>query len=117
MTMDPFDRDLKNALRREEPSGDFTARVLARVAREPERRPWWRAWLTGPRLRLATAMLLFFVVVAGFLVQRERERERAEGEAAREQVMLALRIAGSKVKLAQAKVQQINERDRSSRRN
>ena len=117
MTPDSFDRELKNALRREEPSGDFTARVLARVAREGERRPWWSTWIAGPRLRWATAMLLCFAVLAGFLMQRERARERAEGEAARQQVMLALHIAGSKVKLAQAKVQQINERDPSSRRN
>ena len=117
MTMDPFERDLKDALRREEPSGDFTARVLAHVAREQSRQPWWRTWIAGPRLRWATAMVLCFVVLAGFLVQRKRARERAEGEAAREQVMLALHIAGSKVKLAQTKVQQISERDRSSRRN
>lgn len=112
--MDPLERDLTNALRREEPSGDFAARVLARVEQEKHRQPWWRGWFAVPQLRWATAVVLCLLFVSGVFYQREQAHRRAEGEAAREQVLLALRIAGSKVKLAQDRVQQIS--DRSSRR-
>lgn len=44
--MKHFDDELKNALRREEPSADFTARLLARVAQEKEggREPVKEGW-------------------------------------------------------------------------
>jgi hypothetical protein len=115
MTMDPMEERLKRALRREEPSGDFTARVLARVEQEKPRRPWWREWFAAPGLRWATALVLCVLIGSGVIYQHEQARRRAEGEAAREQVMLALRIAGIKVKLAQDRVQQMSERN--TRRN
>jgi hypothetical protein len=111
--MEPLERELQDALRREEPSGDFTARVLARVEQEKHRQSWWSKWFATPRLRWVTAMVLCVVLAGGVVYEREQVR-RAEGEAAREQVMLALRIAGTKVKFAQARVQQIS--DRASRR-
>ena len=36
MSKNRFDDELKHALRREEPSADFTDRLLARVAQEKE---------------------------------------------------------------------------------
>lgn len=113
--MDPLERQLKDALKREQPAGDFTARVLARVEGEKDHQPWWRSLFAGPSLRWATAVALCVLVVGGIFYQREQARQRAEGEAAKQQVMLALRIAGTKVKLAQDRVQQMS--DRSSRRN
>jgi hypothetical protein len=115
MNMDPLEQQLKQALRREQPAGDFTARVLARVEQENDRQPWWHAWLGSGRLRLATAVALCVVVLGGMMLQRVQARRRAEGEAAKQQVMLALRIAGTKVKLASDRVQQLS--DRTSRRN
>ncbi len=115
MTMDPLEQQLKDALRRKEPSGDFTARVLSGVQREEVPLPWWRNWFPTPTVRWATAVILCVLVIGGLVYQREQARRRAEGEAAKEQVMLALRIAGTKVKLAQDRVQQMS--DRSSRRN
>jgi negative regulator of sigma E activity len=108
--MDRLEQELRNALRRQEPAGDFTARVMARVAQEPER-GWWSRCFALPRLRWATAVALCIVILAGVLLYRgEQARKRAEGEAAKQQVMLALRIAGSKLQLAQAKVQRLSER-------
>ena len=40
----------------------------------------------------------------------QQERRRAEGEAARQQVMLALRITGAKMQLAEARVRHLSER-------
>ncbi len=113
--MEPLERQLKDALRHEEPSGDFAARVIARVEQERDRRPWWRSLFAAPSLRWATAVVLCVLVIGGVVYQREEAQRRAEGEAAKQQVMLALRIAGTKVKLAQDRVQQMS--DRSSRRN
>jgi hypothetical protein len=47
------------------------------------------------------------VLLAGGLEYRSQRLERAEGERARREVMLALRITGSKLRLAQARVQRI----------
>lgn len=115
MTMDPLEQQLKQALRREELAGDFAARVLARVEQEKERQAWWRAWFAAPQVRWATAVALCVVTIGGMALQRVQARRQAEGEAAKQQVMLALRIAGTKVKLASERVQQLS--DRTSRRN
>ncbi len=116
MTMDPMEHELKRVLRREQPSPDFAARVLARAEQEKLRQPWWKSWFAVPRMRWAVAVVLIALVLGGVQYQRVQERRRAEGEAARQQVILALQIAGAKVKRAQVIVQELNN-DRSSRRN
>ena len=115
MKMDRFEEQLKQVLQREQPADDFAARVLARVQQVEQKRPWWRSLFIAPSLRWATAVVLCILVIGGIIYQREEVRQRAEGEAAKKQVMLALRIAGTKVKLAQDRVQQLS--DRTSRRN
>lgn len=107
--MSRLDDELREALRREEPPEGFAERVLARIERRPERAPAWRGWLAGfraPRLRWATAFATLALVIGG-VEYRNWAVEQAEGERAKEQVMLALRITGSKLRLAQAKVQRI----------
>lgn len=53
--MSRLDDQLRNAFRREQPSADFTARVLERVALQPAPRPSWRQRLAmlvePPKLR------------------------------------------------------------------
>jgi hypothetical protein len=58
------------------------------------------------------------LIVAGVGVNRYRENERqrmlaeiAEGEKAKEQVMMAMRIASSKLNIAQKKVNETTERE------
>ena len=97
-----FDDELKSALRRQEPSPDFADRVLARVAARPPRRvprPWAR-WAAP----IAAALLL----AAGGL-----EYRHYQGEQAKSQVMLAMRIAGGKLNKAQRKVQMLTHRSNS----
>ena len=118
--MNRFDEELKLALRREEPSPDFTDRVMARVA-ELQRREkpgeeagWLRRlaeFFQPPRMKWAMAGAMAVVLlIAGFGVHRSRENERrrqaeiAEGERAKEQLMLAMRIASAKLNIAQKKV-------------
>ena len=118
--MNSFDEELKLALRREEPSPDFTDRVMARVAelqkREKPREKMGRLrrlaeFFQPPRMKWATAgAMAILLVIAGFGVHHRRESERkrlaeiVEGERAKEQVMLAMRIASAKLNIAQKKV-------------
>ena len=118
--MSRFDEQLELALRREEPSPDFTDRVMARIAelqrqeKPREKTDWLRKvveFFQPPRMKWATAGAMAVVLlIAGFGLHRSRENERrrqaeiAEGERAKEQVMLAMRIASAKLNIAQKKV-------------
>lgn len=118
--MNHFDEELRRALRREEPSPDFTDRVMARIAelqkreKPREKTDWLRRlaeFFQPPRMKWAMAGAMAVVlVIAGFGVHYRRENERrrlaeiAEGERAKEQVMLAMRIASAKLNVAQKKV-------------
>jgi hypothetical protein len=119
--MNRFEDALREALRREEPPEGFAGRVMARIQSQ-DRMPLgqdalgvrgatgpWSSLLAAfraPRLRWATACAAAALLVGG-LEYRSQRLERAEGERASRQVMLALRITGSKLRLAQAKVQRI----------
>lgn len=109
------ENELKNALRRQEAPEGFVERVLARVAQHEAQktRPVYAesllSFFTRPILRWATVTAMCAVLVAGGFYYRHAQelkvqRERAEGEAAKQQLMLALRIAGSKLQLAKGKV-------------
>ncbi|HKQ78728.1 MAG TPA: hypothetical protein VJ810_33835 [Blastocatellia bacterium] len=120
--MNRFEDELKLALRREEPSPDFTDRVMARIAelqgqeKPREKLDWLRRLLEffqPPRMKWAMAgAMAGLLLIAGFGVHRSRENERrrlaeiAEGERAKEQVMLAMRIASVKLNVAQKKVRE-----------
>ena len=117
--MTRFEDELKNALRRQEPPQGFAGRVLARAAEQNSResRSTWRdSWLRGFAQPLAPANLLRWAAVATVAVAlavggahyRNVQRERTQGEAAKARLLLALRIAGSKLQLAKARVDQIN---------
>ena len=89
--MNQLDNDLRQAMRRVPAPEGFAERVLARV-NEPRREPrpvWWRA---------VAATLLLGAILGGW---GAHEMRRREGERAREQVLLALRIAGTHVARAQ----------------
>jgi negative regulator of sigma E activity len=95
--------EIRSALRRKEPSPEFTERVLARAYGAPVRRaprPWAR-WVAA----MAASVLL----AAGAIGYREYRGERA-----RSQVLLALRIAGGKLNKAQKKVHMLNAAHRNN---
>lgn len=96
-----LEQDLRDALRRESPPAGFSSRVLQRIERErhPGRR-WWRA---------VAASLTLTAILGGWAAHTVHERR--EGERAREQVLLALKIAGEKVRYAQQEVRDIGSND------
>src|SRR5271169_2944096 len=113
-----FDDELKSALHRQEPPQGFTDRVLARAAGQRSRqiKPEWRdSWLKifirplrTPVLRWAAVAAVSAALVLGGVHYRNVQREHARGEAAKERLLLALRIAGNKLQLARTRVDQIN---------
>jgi hypothetical protein len=85
--MDWLEDELKQALGRKQPSADFEARVTAAAGRRPALRfpvPAMPRWLAA-----AAAVLVISGAGAGYRYHR--------GQAAKEQVMLAMRITGSKL--------------------
>ena len=109
--MNRLEDALKHALRQEEAPEGFADRVLNCVAKpsinEPATRRFWRGLFAQPLVRWAAAAAVCAAVVICGIQYRQAQQERAEGEAAKQQLVLALRIAGSKLQLAKSKVQQI----------
>lgn len=104
---------LRDALRREKAPDGFTANVLARVTqKKPVVRAQNRNWFSlfsRPLIRFAAVAAVSIGPIIAGVYYRNLQRERAQGEAAKQQLMLALRIAGSKLQLAKEKVQEINQ--------
>jgi hypothetical protein len=130
--------ELRNTLHREEPPAGFAERVLNRVAEQPvagRSTPGpFGSGVTGrseglfiggskgradavargearfklPFIQWAAAAALVAAVAGGFEYIAKQE-QRAEGEAARERVVLALHIAGSKLQLVQTKINRLHE--------
>ena len=107
--MKSFEDELRAALQRESPREGFTARVLARVAERERSHRWYRL----PVLRWAAAVVIIAAAGGGYAHYREVQQRR-EGERAKQQVMLALRITSEKLQQVQWKLQQLN-RDREAR--
>jgi len=106
--MDPLEKQLKNALRREQPRAGFAGRVRARIAAQQEEHARRPGWSTTPRLIWVLAILLCVGIGAG-ISYRHDQVERARGEAAKQQVFVALRLAGAKMQLAESKVRHFSE--------
>jgi hypothetical protein len=106
---DRFEQELKDALRREPAPEGFARRVLARIERGQTESFWsrLRAYVALTKVRVAMATLLMLVVVSGSFEYGRIERERAAGEAARDQLLLALHITGSKLQYAQDKINSV----------
>jgi hypothetical protein len=101
-----LERDLRQALQRKQPSPGFAARVLAKLP--DERTSPWAHWFHAPALRWATAAALFLVIGMGAIAYyHHHQQELARGRAARQQLMLALRITGAKLQFAQQRIQAI----------
>ncbi|MBO0719999.1 MAG: hypothetical protein J2P41_04215 [Blastocatellia bacterium] len=113
-----LEKELQRALRREDAPRDFTDRVMTRLAaaaenelRKQNGNRWWRRlaeFFRPPEMKWSSAgvaaLLLILAVVGVQRHRSERRAEIAEGERAKEQVMLAMKIASAKLNIAQKKV-------------
>ena len=104
-----IEEQLKRALRACEPPDGFIGRVLARAEQERCQiapRFSWKRWRV-PSLRWAAVAALVAIAVTGIGYDVRERQEEAEARAAKQQVMLALRITGSKLRVAKQKVKAV----------
>jgi hypothetical protein len=100
--MDDFERQIKDALARKDPSPFFEARVLAAVKRRAEER---RA---SARMWWASAIVAALLMVTGSAWQYQRTmREEAAGKEAKARLELALKITSVKLQRISRKVEGI----------
>jgi|HigsolmetaAR201D_1030396.scaffolds.fasta_scaffold13044_3 hypothetical protein len=97
-----LENELRLALQRHDPPEGFAERVLDKISR-PKRAP-----RTFPgRWMIAAAAAALCIVVA--LGAYKAHHDRVRGEAARDQLMLAMQITGAKLRVVQEKVRHWNE--------
>lgn len=101
--MNPFDNDLRRLLGRREPPRGFAERVLARARDLDRPRQPAFDW------RWAAAAAAVVMLTAGSYLYQDHRR-RVEGEWAKEQALLALRVTGSKLRSAQQQVLELQRR-------
>ena len=99
--MNQFERDLRESLRRREPPADFAAKVLARTRDTEVRSVFSWRWL-------AVAALVVLMVSGTLFIQKQQQQ--VENERSKEQLMVALRITGSKMKDVQDRLNAIQQR-------
>lgn len=111
--MNDLEEQLRRALARREPQADFTLRVLnaAAAERPPERR--WNRWFRNKwdaTLRFAPVMMALVLAAGGAFYQQHERLE--QGAAAKQQLLIAMRIAGEKLHSAQQQVISIGADER-----
>jgi hypothetical protein len=96
--MEDFERQLKKALTRKDPSPWFEAKVMAAAERQSrERAGRWRRIYAG-RARGLLAVLAAVLLIVGIAWRhQQRVQERIKGEAAKAQLELALKITGAQL--------------------
>lgn len=125
--MKPLDDELRNALKRVEPPPGFAGRVMARVEQLAEERaratakpvrsrgPWSPSSWFGRRMSMsfgavaAMAAVVLLAVGLALWQQHRIEQERREGEAARAQLIEALRVTSAKLNHVRSKVRAVTE--------
>lgn len=103
--MKHLEDELRNALRRKQPSEGFTERVLERAAQSKPGSSWFHIFI-GHSVRWALAGSMCLILMAAWFGYRQFHEEQLKGEAAKAQLLQALRITADKLELAQIKVQQ-----------
>ena len=94
--MDRFEESLRGALARKDPPPGFAQRVAARAAQGPASRSYTPRWL-------AAAAVVVMAVGSGVAYRRH------QGEVAKEQVMMAMKITALKLHRIQAHVQEARQ--------
>jgi hypothetical protein len=102
--MSRLENELRKALRRQDPPEGFVERTLARAAMTHQRTR--TGFFSGHILRWAMVGAACLALTVVTLEHRQKEIERVQGEAAKEQLIFALRVAGSTLQFAQSKIQQ-----------
>ena len=102
--MKRLEKELLNAMRSEEPPDGFVARVLAKTAETGHGSRI--GYFASRKLAWVFACTVLLVLVITGVEYRKAREERARGEAAKAQLMLALRIASNQIQFVQLKINQ-----------
>ena len=97
--MSQFERDLRESLRPRQPPPGFAEGVLARTRMSRGRK--------APGVWLAAAALVVVMIGGPALWEQHRQRE---GEKTKDQLIVALRITGSKLRSVQERLETIQQR-------
>lgn len=104
--MDDIEEKLRKAMARQSPSSGFAAKV-ARIATDRDAKremipqpKWFFRWAV-------TAILVIATIAISASYQRQRERE--QGELAKRQILVALRITNNKLQLVQHRMQHLSD--------
>jgi hypothetical protein len=102
-----FEKELSEALRREPAPEWLEGRILAQIREEKLRGVKQRGRQGAPLrwhwMRWAGALATLALVFAGVHFEQVR-RERIEGEQAKEKLLIALHITGSKLRMTQQRI-------------
>jgi hypothetical protein len=102
---DDFERDLHEALERRPAPPGLKRKIMERRAARHERRSWFGLPSAGLWMKLAATLVIVAILTGGGLEWRARKaEEQRRGEAARQQVLTALRITGHALDKVQAKL-------------
>lgn len=108
---------LRAAMPYEQPPAGFAERVEARIQAQLVNKPGaaviarnagWRVHISAARPRLAAAAVLLLAIVIPLGLRLQHQAEVAKGEAARQQVLTALRITGTQLRAIQERTYSIN---------
>lgn len=104
--MKSFEEELKKAMARQSPQGDFSSRVLAAIEQKQAegQTGLWRRWFHRTRgWRLAPILASFLLLTSAGAAYWQHERT-VRGETAKEKLLVAMHIAGSELQQARHRV-------------
>ncbi len=108
--MTPFEQELKRALARQQPSADFTERLFARIEEEQAAAPvrWWQRIAQWPAQTIwALAPVCVLILLTSGTMLYTQHRRAVQGEHAKQQLLLALRITSNKLQATQRQVNEV----------
>jgi len=109
---DGFEEELKQALERRPAPPGLKRKIMERRAERHTRRPWFAVAHVGLWMKVAATLVIIAILGGGGLEWRSRKvEEQRRGEAARQQVLTALRITGHALDKVQTR---LTEHDRDS---
>jgi hypothetical protein len=103
--MDEFEQELKQALERRPAPPGLKRKLMERRSARQTRRPWFGVAHAGMWMKLAATLVIVGILGGGVEWRVKQVEEQRRGEAAREQVMTALRITGHALDQVQERVQ------------
>ena len=102
--MDEFEQELRQALERRPAPPGLKRRLMERRRVQPVRSSWFGIPRAGMWMKVAATLLIGAMLGGGVEWRVKQVEEQRKGEAARQQVLIALRITGHALNQVQARL-------------